>query len=89
MLYAGIDIAKATLQVCALGASKAQKEFANNRSGHQQLVRWLRKQGDNAIFVGMEATGSYGEAVCDYLYEQQISVSVINPAQIKAYAKVS
>lgn len=87
MLYAGIDIAKATLQVCVLGVSKVQKEFANSRSGHQQLVRWLKKQADPAIFVGMEATGTYGEAVCEYLYEQQITVSVINPARIKAYAK--
>lgn len=87
MMYVGIDVAKETLQVCALGVSKIQKEFANSQKGYKQLVNWLKRQGDDAIFVGMEATGNYGEAVCEYLYEQQMTVSVINPARIKAYGK--
>jgi transposase len=87
MLYVGIDVAKATLQVCVLGTSKQQREFGNTRTGYRQLVRWLHKQGDDALFVGMEATGSYGEAVCTYLYEQGMRISVINPTRIKAYAQ--
>ena len=87
MLYVGIDVAKASLQVCLMGQGKQEREFANTRSGHRQLVRWLKKQQDNAVFVGLEATGSYGEAVCTYLYEQGFQVSVINPARIKAYAQ--
>jgi transposase len=87
MLYVGIDVAKDTLQVCLLGVSKQQQEFANTRKGHRQLVTWLKKQSAEAVFVGLEATGSYGAAVCAYLYEQAIVVSVINPARIKAYAQ--
>lgn len=87
MWYAGIDVAKDTLQVCLLGATKQQQEFANSRKGHRQLVRWLKKHGGEALFVGLEATGNYGAAVCAYLYQQQITVSVINPARIKAYAQ--
>jgi len=34
----------------------------------------------------MEATGQYGEALAEYLYQQGWQVSVINPARIKAYA---
>jgi transposase len=87
MIYAGIDVAKATLQVCVLGASQQQREFGNTSKGHQQLVKWLKQQTDELAVVGLEATGSYGEAVCAYLYEQGLPVSVINPARIKAYAQ--
>lgn len=87
MLYIGIDVAKATLQVCVLGQSKQQREFANSRKGHRQLVTWLKKQADEVALVGLEATGSYGDALCSYLYEQGMRVSVINPARIKAYAQ--
>lgn len=87
MIYVGIDVAKETLQVCVLGAGKIQKEFANKASGHKQLTKWLQQYSDEGVFVGMEATGSYGEALCEYLYEQQITVSVINPARIKAYGQ--
>jgi transposase len=87
MLYVGIDVAKDTLQVCLLGVSKQRQEFANTRKGQRQLVTWLKKHSDGAVFVGLEATGSYGAAVCAYLYEQAIVVSVINPARIKAYAQ--
>jgi transposase len=86
MYYVGIDVAKKTLQVCLLGKSVQQQEFLNSHKGHKQLVAWLKKAGGSELFVGMEATGSYGEAVCEYLYQQQIPVSVINPARIKAYA---
>jgi transposase len=65
MIYVGIDVAKETLQVCVLGAGKIQKEFANKASGHKQLTTWLKQYSDEGVFVGMEATGSYGEAVCE------------------------
>jgi transposase len=86
MYYVGIDVAKKTLQVCLLGKSVQQQAFVNNGKGYKQLVAWLKKEGGSDLFVGLEATGSYGEAVCEYLYEQKIQVSVINPARIKAYA---
>lgn len=87
MLYVGIDVAKDSLQVCVRGESKQQREFGNSRKGHRQLLTWLQKQTDEVALVGMEATGSYGEAICHYLYEQGIRVSVINPVRIKAYAQ--
>ena len=70
-----------------LGDSKQQREFGNHHKGHQQLINWLKKQANTIAIVGLEATGSYGEAVCTYLYEQGVRFSVINPARIKAYAQ--
>lgn len=34
----------------------------------------------------MEATGSYGDALATYLYDQGFEVSVVNPAQIKSFS---
>lgn len=86
MYYAGIDVAKKTLQVCLLGKAVQQKEFLNTPKGYKQLAAWLRKEGSKDVFVGLEATGTYSDAVCQYLYDQRIQVSLINPARIKAYA---
>ncbi|WP_230408759.1 IS110 family transposase, partial [Undibacterium flavidum] len=46
---------------------------------------WLGKQGASIAHVCMEATGIYWEAVAHYFAEQKFPVSVINPAQIKAF----
>lgn len=86
MQYVGIDVAKVDLQVCLLLEKPVQKAFKNTGKGHQELVRWLWKLGGKELFVGLESTGSYGEAVGEYLHQQGLVVSVINPARIKAYA---
>lgn len=44
-------------------------------------VQWL------LAFVCLESTGPYGEALAEYLVEHQVKVSMINPVQIKHYAK--
>ena len=87
MKYVGIDVAKETLQVCVLVDKPIQKEFSNSRRGHKELVAWLWKIGGKELFVGLEATGSYGEALSEYLYEQGLVLSLINPARVKAYSK--
>lgn len=83
----GIDVAKAKLD-CALrlpdGKFKS-KVVENNSKGFQALIEWLGKQGATAPHVCMEATGVYWEAVAEYLATQGMAVSVVNPAQIKAF----
>jgi len=39
------------------------------------------------FFVPLEATGRYGEAVAEWLYEQGHTVSIVNPACIKAFGQ--
>jgi transposase len=72
--------------VCLLGEKVQQKEFLNTAKGHKQLVAWLRQASREVALVGLEATGTYSEALCQYLYDQPLPVSLINPARIKAYA---
>ena len=85
--FVGIDIAKASLQVCLLAQPALQAEFENNKTGHKALLSWLKKQVKGEVLIGMEATGTYGETVCESLYAQGYAVAVINPARVKAYAQ--
>lgn len=84
----GIDVAKAKLD-CALRLPEGKlrhKVVENSRDGFQALNVWLEKQGVSKLHVCMEATGIYWEAVADFLAAlKQVTVSVVNPAQIKAF----
>lgn len=85
--HLGIDVAKAKLD-CALrrpdGKFKS-KVVPNNPEGFKALSHWLSKQGVTTLPVCMEATGVYWEAVAEYLTAHGMTVSVVNPAQIKAF----
>lgn len=83
----GIDVAKAKLD-CALRLSSGKyknKVVENNLNGFKILIEWLEKQDVTLPHVCMEATGVYWEAVAEYLADQGMTVSVVNPAQIKAF----
>ena len=85
----GIDVAKAKLD-CALRLTDGRyrnKVVENNPKGFAVLSDWLRKHGGQSAHVCMEATGVYWEAVAEYLSAQTMLVSVINPAQIKAFGQ--
>lgn len=86
--YLGIDIAKAKLD-CALRMPDGKlrhKVVENSSVGFQALRIWLDKQGVETLHVCMEATGTYWEAVAEFLADfETITISVVNPAQIKAF----
>lgn len=86
-IYLGIDVAKAKLD-CALRLPDGKyrnKVVENNVKGFETLRAWLAKHSATAAHVCMEATGVYWEALAEYLAAQGMIVSVINPAQIKAF----
>jgi len=85
--HLGIDVAKAKLD-CALRLSNGKykhKVVDNNQNGFTALTQWLDKHGAASPHVCMEATGVYWEAVAEFLANKELTVSVINPAQIKAF----
>ncbi len=86
--YVGIDVSKGRLDVLLVRESKREgQQFTNTPTGHEKLHRWLeRRLKAEPVHVCLEATGSYGEAVAEYLYAQGYTVSVVNPARIKGYA---
>lgn len=84
-VYVGIDVGKTELWVAVRG-SKARR-FAHTVRGQTSLVRWLTRWG--AVQVCMEATGIYSRRLAlRLLREPELTVSIINPSQIKAFRQV-
>lgn len=84
----GIDIAKLKFNVCLinLNGKLKHKVFPNTSTGFEQLRAWLSRQQVERVHACMEATGAYGEALALFLHQAAQTVSVINPAAIKAFA---
>ena len=82
--YAGIDVAKETLEL-ALGASGAVEHFANEPSAHEAIVSRLREA--QATLVVLEASGGYEFALACALQAAGLAVALINPRQARDFAK--
>jgi transposase len=83
----GIDISKKDFTVSLLRAQKhSVRSFQNHREGYENLLAWLKECEVKPDIFCMEATGSYGEALADFLYAHDHRVSVVNPFQIKSFA---
>lgn len=87
--YVGVDVAKDKFDV-AIHVNNRYKHlvYSNNLKGHSEFSQWLI---ENTIspWVCMEATGHYSEGIADFLIKKGIKVSVVNPFQIKNFAKAS
>ena len=82
----GIDISKKNFDVCAIFDGKIKKNsFINNNTGCAELISWIKEFGLTDPHICMESTGSYSEAVADFLYNSGYKVSVINPLQVKSF----
>ena len=87
----GIDVSQASLAV-ALSLNegvKRQGDFGNDAKGFAQLKQWVRRQVEQGVWVCLEATGRYSDAIAHYLHEEAWveQVSVLNPSRIHAYAR--
>ena len=84
----GIDIAKAKFDACLIttDGKPRHKTFANTAAGFQHLAAWLAKQQSAHTHACMEATGTYGEALALDLHAAGHTLSIINPAAVKAFA---
>jgi transposase len=84
----GIDVSKSELSLILLqGDSTARKKVNNTAAGFKQLSSWLNNRKVETLHACLEATGIYGEAVAEYLVDAGYTVSIVNPAQIKAYGR--
>lgn len=73
----GIDISKDSFHVeLSINHKLRHRRFTNRKEGFAELVH-----------ACLEATGPYSEALALYLHDQGHTVSVINPAQIKAFGQ--
>jgi transposase len=86
--WLGIDIAKNTFEACLLQDKRsAHGAFDNNRAGYTKLDHWLKKRKVGPVRVCLEATGRYSEGVAEHLHAAGHTVSVINPARLKAFGQ--
>lgn len=85
----GIDVSKLKFDACLiLPAGKLRhKVFPNNRAGFAQLSAWLAKHHAERVHACLEATGAYSEPLALHLHVAAHTVSIVNPARIKAHAQ--
>ncbi len=83
--YVGVDISKSSFHAAIAGKKKA-KQFENSTKGFALFLQWL-KDNTPTPKVCMEATGHYSEPLAQCLLEHEIHTSVVNPLQIKNFAR--
>lgn len=82
----GIDVSKAALDVAVLPSGEVL-QFANDANGIDDLTKTLKSAAVDLVV--MEATGGYETAVATALVGAGLRVAVVNPRQIRDFAKAS
>ena len=82
--YVGIDVSKDRLDVAMLGERQTW-QVDNTKAGIQKLVGQMQKLCPELIVV--EATGGYQRQVVDALFHAGFSLSVVNPARVRQFAR--
>jgi transposase len=84
----GVDISKADFHVeLSVNEKLRHCRFVNRKEGFKELCVWLAKHKAESVHACLEATGRYGDELALHLYQAGHVVSVINPAQIKAFGQ--
>lgn len=83
----GVDLSKLSFDVCILTTDqeKTYHTFDNKKTGFVKFCKLI--QSKESAPVAMEATGIYGENLCQFLFMKKISVYLLNPARISLYAR--
>jgi transposase len=84
--WVGIDVSKTTLDI-ALRPSLTIWQELNQQSGWESIAKILKEQEIELIVV--ESTGGLERGLVQYLQQQGLSVSVINPKRARDFAKAS
>lgn len=93
MFYIGIDVSKAKLDCSLLlevdRLKRKSKSVANSKSGVSDLLDWAAKHGalPAELHAVMEGTGVYHEQAALALCDAGVTVSIVNPAQARDFAK--
>lgn len=94
MIYLGIDVSKnkldAKLLVDPVHVKFKSKSVANTPQGVTELLAWTQRHGAESaarLHAVLEATGVYHERAATALFDAGVRVSVVNPAQLKEFAR--
>ena len=84
--YVGIDVAKATLDV-AIGSDGELVQVENSEAGIARLIERLGEVAPKLVVL--EATGGYESVVAGAIVGRGIDVAVVNPRQVRDFAKAT
>lgn len=86
--FLGIDVGKRDLHAVLLQEKHTTSKSApNSTAGIAQLQSWLKNRKAERVHACLEATGGWSEDVAIALAEAGHTVSLVNPARIKAFAQ--
>lgn len=83
-IYIGIDVSKSALDVFIF-PNRKYMSFPNDGAGIKRLIKKIQLFS-NTLTI-MESTGGYEAPLAYALNEQELPVSVVNPRQIRDFAK--
>ena len=93
MFFIGIDVSKAKLDCSLLldvaSAKRRAKSVANSKAGVADLLVWCLKQQvtPSTLHAILEGTGVYHEQAALALSDAGVTVSIVNPAQVKDFGR--
>ena len=85
VVYIGIDVAKAHLDVAWAGTFR---RLPNERSGHAALVRWI-KQSATPVQLICEASGGYGRHCWRAWLSRDVAVTLVQAVRVRQYARAA
>lgn len=93
MFFIGIDVSKAKLDCSLLldvaSCKRRAKTVANTPAGVSDLLTWCAKQhaANHELHAILEGTGVYHEQAALALADAGVTVSIVNPAQVKDFGR--
>jgi transposase len=84
-VFVGIDVSKNTLDVAIHNGKKGS--FPNTDQGFEEVYDFIAPFGPALVVI--EATGGYQFRVVEYLAIHAIPVAVVNPRQVRDFAKAT
>jgi transposase len=93
MFFIGIDVSKAKLDCSLLldaaSTKRRAKSVANSRTGVAELLAWCTKHNadPSELHAILEGTGVYHEQAALALTDAGVTVSIVNPAQVKDFGR--
>jgi transposase len=80
----GVDVSKATLDYTIQPDGRVE-QVENNKAGIKKFITWAKKQKPQLVLL--EATGGYQTLLVDSLHEAAVPVKVMNPRQVRDFAR--
>jgi len=90
VFYLGVDVSKKNLDCMLLDSTTGKlksKSLPNTNAGFEQLVEWLSEKKAPNAHVVMEPTGVYHEPAALALTDAGLTLSLVNPAQLRQFAQ--